>query len=210
MKKFIAKTIFFIFISLITYLLVLYGISFTNGNLINNYSNLRGKGFSHIRFAEVDDFGPVDVLFLGSSHSYRGFDTSFFSEQGITCFNLGSSSQTPIQSLFLLKRYYNELKPKYIIMDIYPVIYSLDGIESSLDLLFNDKIGLDSLRLVFDSFSIKTVNAFFISFFQQNRGGLPDNEYIHNKDIYVSGGYVKREINNNKLPEIKNLWVLSS
>ena len=57
---------------------------------------LGGGGHLHTRLAEVQDHAPVDILFLGSSLAYRGFDTRIWKERGYTAFNLGSSAQSPV------------------------------------------------------------------------------------------------------------------
>ena len=77
----------------------------------------------------------VDVLFLGSSHAYRGFDPRIFRKRGYSSFNLGSSAQTPSQTKVWLKRYLKHLNPKIVIYEVYPGTFSSDGIEASLDLV---------------------------------------------------------------------------
>ena len=71
--------------------------------LNNNLIYKQRGGHLHSRLLEINKHQNVDVLFLGSSHAYRGFDTRIFKESGIASFNLGSSSQAPVQSLLLLK-----------------------------------------------------------------------------------------------------------
>src|SRR5689334_14184152 len=68
--------------------------------------NYRLGAYGHLftRVKEIDSVKKVDILFLGSSHSYRGFDPRIFKQYGLTSFNLGSSSQTPIQAKILLEK----------------------------------------------------------------------------------------------------------
>ena len=87
------------------------------------------------RLNEVKNIKNIDILFLGSSHTYRGFDTRVFKKNGYNSFNLGSSSQSPIQTLTLTKRYLNQLNPKLIVYEVYPTTFTIDGIESSLDII---------------------------------------------------------------------------
>ena len=104
-----------------------------------------GAGHSLNRFDEVKNKENVDILFLGSSHTYRGFDNRIFnnaSANGFTSFNLGSSAQTPIQTEVLLNRYLNQLNPKIAIYEVYPITFTLDGIESAMDLISNDQNGI--------------------------------------------------------------------
>jgi hypothetical protein len=58
--------------------------------------------------------------FLGSSHCYRSFNPKIFDDVlKTTTFNMGSSSQTPITSYFVLKEILKTQKPKYVVMEIY-------------------------------------------------------------------------------------------
>ena len=80
------------------------------------------------RLKEVKTVKNVDILFLGSSHTYRGFDTSIFHDCGYSAFNLGSSSQTPIQTLTLANRYLKQLNPKLVVLEVYPGNFTGDGV----------------------------------------------------------------------------------
>lgn len=98
MIKFFKKIIFITLISIITSLIGL--VVFGN---INHYLKtpflkypIGGTGNSYTRLSEVEDIKNIDILFLGSSHTYRGFDTRIFSKYGYSTFNLGTTSQTPI------------------------------------------------------------------------------------------------------------------
>ena len=46
-----------------------------------NY-RIGSSGHMYSRLLEVKSYGRVDLLFLGSSHTYRGFDTRIFSKYG--------------------------------------------------------------------------------------------------------------------------------
>lgn len=62
----------------------------------------------------------VDLVFLGSSHCYRSFNPKIFDDAlKIESFNMGSSSQTPITSYFVLKEILKTQKPKYVVLEIY-------------------------------------------------------------------------------------------
>lgn len=89
------------------------------------------SGHMFTRLEEAGEFGHVDVLVTGSSHAYRGFDPRVFAENGLSLFNLGSSSQTPIQTEFLLDRYLDVLTPEVVLLEVYPDLFSNDGTESS-------------------------------------------------------------------------------
>lgn len=154
-------------------------------------------GHLHSRMADVKVKGNVDILFLGSSHAYRGFDTRIFDASGYTSFNLGSSGQTPLQTRLLLKRYLQQLNPKLIVYEVYPETFTSDGVESSLDLLANEKIGWDTFSMVLKVNNIKTYNTFIYALFRQLTGADIDfkEEEIIRKDTYIRGeGFVERKI----------------
>jgi hypothetical protein len=91
------------------------------------------KGIFQRACSEIDTIAKVDILFFGSSHAYRAFDPNVFKKYGFSSFNLGSSSQAPLNSYFLMKKYIH--KCNIVIMEVYPVAFSLDGAESFADLV---------------------------------------------------------------------------
>lgn len=103
MKLFIKNIILFTCYILLFYIIVTPLWSFVMPNFmaknVRNCVGCYGHLFSRVRDAEK--MKNPDILFLGSSHAYRGFDTRIFSKHGITSFNLGSSAQTPI-----IQKYY--------------------------------------------------------------------------------------------------------
>lgn len=158
--------------------------------------NVGSAGHIHSRLAEVKTKQNVDLLFLGSSHTYRGFDTRIFERAGFSAFNLGSSSQTPLQTQVLLKRYLNQLKPKLVIYEVYPVCFSLDGIECSLDLNANDQKDWQSILLATKQNHVKLYNSLLFGFYAQltQRDAAFKEPSINEVDTYIPGGFVQRDM----------------
>ncbi|MDQ3049683.1 MAG: hypothetical protein M3Q95_02225 [Bacteroidota bacterium] len=152
-------------------------------------------GHMNTRMKEVRNSGSVELLILGSSHAYRGIDTRYFERNGIKTINLGSSSQTPIQSLMLLQKYFDQLRPSMVILEVYPEIFSLDGVESSLDLVANDNADWHLFQMVLNVNHIKTYNAFTYSLLRQCYGNWDDfvEPVTMGKDTYIKGGFVDRK-----------------
>jgi hypothetical protein len=177
-----------------------------------NY-NVGSSGHIYSRLKEVKYTKGVDILFLGSSHTYRGFDTRIFQEKGYTTFNLGSSSQTPLQTRLLLNRYLDQLDPKIVIYEVYPLTLTMDGVESSLDLMANDKNDFGSIHLALQQKHIKVYNtmlySFYRDFFHRNDGC---REYVTKlDDHYVKGGYVEKDLKFYKnVQYTKQEWELNS
>ncbi|MRM82655.1 hypothetical protein [Riemerella anatipestifer] len=198
MKKFIFNTILFILFSSLCYFTLLfvwgrYAPSRFKSNI--NY-HIGSYGHMYSRLSEIKKYGNVDILFLGSSHAYRGFDTRIFLENGYKSFNLGSSAQTPVQTKVLLKRYLDSLNPKLVIYEVYPETFTLDGVESSLDIIANDVNDLHSLRMAKKINSIKTYNTLIYGFICDLLGlnSSFSEQTIKGNDKYISGGFVEKEL----------------
>jgi len=148
------------------------------------------------RMKEVKNTKDVDILILGSSHAYRDVDIRIIKNQGYSIFNLGSSSQSPVQTAVLVDRYLKQLNPKLIVYDTYPGTFSLDGVESSLDVIANDRNDFKSIKMALIINNITVYNTLIYglmrdafdlnsSFDEPTRRGL---------DQYIPGGYVEREL----------------
>ena len=196
MKYFVKYSIAFLGFSILIYFILIFIWGsvmpiWLNSNLI--YKQRGGHLYS--RLSELNKYQNVDVLFLGSSHSYRGFDTRIFKQRGIHSFNLGSSSQAPVQSLLLLKKYIDNLQPKQIIFEVCPQSLSSDGIESALDIISNDKIDFQTIKMAIKLNHIKVYNTLIYSSIRQLLN--LDKDFVEaqriGKDTYISGGYVQRD-----------------
>ncbi|GEO21900.1 hypothetical protein CQA01_24340 [Cyclobacterium qasimii] len=154
------------------------------------------NGHLFSRISEIKNQSNLDVLFLGSSHSYRGFDPRIFTKYGYKTFNLGSSSQTPLQTKVLFNRYMDSLNPKMVIYEVFPATFNVDGVESSLDVISNDKNDFNSFEMALKINNIKTYNTFFYALIRDLLGlNESFNESIYKgKDKYVSGGFVENKV----------------
>lgn len=200
MKKFIILLLKFSVFLLVFYsFLIIFWGRFAPAILRPNINfTYRTYGFTNTRLNEIGDFKNIDILFLGSSHTYRGFDTRIFKNAGLKSFNLGSSSQTPIQTEILLKRYLDSLNPKMILFEVSPLTFSTDGVESTLDIISNDKNDLNSIKLALNQNNLKIYNTLFYSCFHSfYRHLFDEKKYAEDikkgNDTYVSGGYVEKQ-----------------
>jgi hypothetical protein len=98
--------------------------------------NLKG-GNSYQKFREFDKDRFHDVVVVGSSHAYRGYDPRIFAEFGYTAFNMGSSSQTPFNSFFLVDYYLNPSNTGLLLLDVFSVASEMEPLESCADLIQN-------------------------------------------------------------------------
>ncbi len=194
MKKFFIRLSFFSLFSLVVYPLFLFiwGSTFLD-NLKSNLSYKKTGGFSYTRLNEAKEQKDTDLLFLGSSHAYRGFDTRVFKKYGYNSFNLGSSAQTPIQTEILAERYIERIHPAVIIYEVTPRTFDADGIESFCDILSNDYLDKDILLLSLEQKNIKIFNTVIYALLKNmviDRNSFFENP-VHKFDQYIRGGYVQ-------------------
>lgn len=98
----------------------------------------QGKGgLSYAKFRSFDRAKRYDVVVIGSSHAYRGYDPRIFGERGIDLFNLGTSAQTPMNSYHVLKSHVDTGNCRLVLFDLYENTMEHDGLESTSDLSRN-------------------------------------------------------------------------
>ena len=198
MKSFILNLLKFISFSFVFYIVAtfIYG-SFAPSKFNPNLKYKMGSyGHLYSRINEIEEYNNVDLLFLGSSHAYRGFDTRIFKKNGYKSFNLGSSAQTPLQTNVLLRRYLESLKPDKVIYEVFPNTFGVDGVESSIDLISNDENDIHSLKMAVSVNNIITYNTFLYSSIR-DVFKLDDSfkePKLRGKDTYISGGYVEKDM----------------
>ena len=192
MRKFISKIVLFAIVAASGFLLWL---SLLGGTGLLRTVNYRLGNYGHLytRASEAAGYGPVDILFLGSSHAYRTFDTRYFDSLGYRTFNLGSSNQTPVQTYVLLQQYLIRLNPKLVVFEVHPDIMAYDGVEGAVDLLSNVPITPASASMALDYRNLKVINTFCYSLIRQWFCGALDHfeeDSIVEGWAYVPGGFV--------------------
>ncbi len=88
------------------------------------------------------------------------------------------------------------MNPKLVLFEVYPKTLSIDGVESSLDLISNDINGIYSMSMAWELNNIKTYNTLLYAatrdLFNMDKYFVEPNPI--NGDTYISGGYVEKEI----------------
>ena len=171
-------------------------------------------GHMYSRIQEADTIQQIDILVLGSSHAYRGFDPRIFKANEINLFNFGSSSQTPLQSYHLLKDYRAQLQPKMVILECYPTLLNSDGVESALDIISNKTIEKETIKMAVKTNNVSVYNTLIYSLYEDlngNKAAFEEPLYKERDgDTYIPGGYVEKKSNTlkrhrSKQPEPSNL-----
>ncbi len=193
MKRLLKKTILFTLVAVVAYLMLLCLLG-DLGWVRTARTEMKNRGFLNTRIKDIANYHNVDVLFLGSSHCYRTFDTRFYRSHSISCFNLGSSNQTPIQTYILLKQYLDSLNPKFVVFEVHPDIMKNDGIECAVDLLMNVPMTCEATRMAWKTGNIKVINTWFYALYNQyicNRLQHCKEDSVMDDALYVPGGYVE-------------------
>ena len=96
--------------------------------VVRTSSILRLKGKEYLAYYFSEQYrefynmekDTVDVLFLGTSHSYCGFSPQdFYDLHGIRSYNLGSSRQGIWLSYYWLKEALKTQKPKIVVKEVH-------------------------------------------------------------------------------------------
>lgn len=195
MKLFFKNLLWFSFLAMSIYLflIILWGEVLPTGVTKNLKFEVAGNGHLLTRLKEVEATKDADILVLGSSKAYRGYDPRIFKEYGYTLFNLGSSAQTFLQTEMLVEKYIDSLNPKIVIFDVYPYLFHLDGIESSLDIISNSRLDRRMAQLVLEQNNIKLYNTFLFSAYKDffNMKSSTREPLKKGDDTYISGGFVE-------------------
>lgn len=196
MRKYLTNLIFFLVLASVVYT----GVIVVAGSVapMTRYRNIklapRSHGHLFTRIREIPAHAEVDILFAGSSHAYRGFDPRVFARHGLTTFNLGSSSQTPLQTQLLADRYLDHLSPRLVVMEVFPLTFNDAGVEAALDWVANDTMGWDMVGMALQLRNIALVNTMIHSGYRQLMGmdkGATE-PLVRDNDRYISGGYVEK------------------
>lgn len=195
LRQFVHNVLLFLSIA---FLVVFVGIILLGGTgLLRNVKYHLGMwDLTYTRMHEVSEYKNVDILFVGSSHCYRTFDTRFYSAQGLRTFNMGSSNQTPLQTLMLLRLYLDSLSPRMVVIEVHPDLMSNDGVESSIYLANNMLPSFEMARMSLTTYNLKSVLSMIYSavrntFFEDYSSYIEPLEDAENR--YVPGGFVERK-----------------
>lgn len=205
MRSFLLKLFAFTIICFVAYSITITTIyQYAPDFLKKNLKFKRGaNGHMFTRLREADTSSNIDVLIMGSSHAYRGFDTRIFKDHNLRAFNFGSSSQSPLQTRYLLNKYVDKLKPKVVVWEVFPNSFTSNGVESFIDVVSNEKNPFGLWKMAIEINRVETYNAYIIACVQALCGMGRDfrEKRVSGKDTYIAGGYVQRvmEVNHVKV-----------
>ena len=154
MYRFICSFLLFLLFAAMFYVVALFAMP----HALKKNLQYKKDSFQNLNYTiqSLDTINQCSILFIGSSHCYRGFDTRIFDSAGLRSLNLGSTSQTPIQTQMLLDKYLERINPALVIYEVNPIAFSNEGVESSLDFINNTDI---SVATAIMAFKVKDIRA---------------------------------------------------
>jgi hypothetical protein len=191
MKRFVINVLLCGVLCLVGYLVTALAIGFLGiERRVPNVVSVRGGyGYAAVRFDEIRDVQHVDILFAGSSHAYRSFDTAFFHDRGYTCFNIGTSAQTALNTYYLLRDL--DLEYDLLVLEVFWGAYQNDGVESTIDLVCNRPPSLTMGRMALATRDLVAVNSWLASLGAARRDPPSgDDQRDFAGDTYIAGGYI--------------------
>jgi hypothetical protein len=162
-------------------------------------------GNSYRKFREFDRSDRYDVVFIGSSHAYRGYSPEIFRAAGYHSYNLGSSAQSPLNSYYILKNYLSRGNTRLILLDTYEAALEMDGLESTADLTQNissDAAATEmalalrdprALNMLMLRWMRRDAPVMFIDSTYQPGGGSLNADSVHTRIHYVTGKPLKMQ-----------------
>lgn len=143
-------------------------------------------------FYELEE-NTVDVLVLGSSHAYQGFNTAvFWEEYGIAAYNLCGAAQPLWNTYFYLEEALKTQTPKVILLDAYYVHMTDDfgdtsyAIKNTYGLKWSDT-KVEAIKASFDTETVGNQYFFSILQYHSRYSDLSRTDfypYHANRDMY--------------------------
>jgi hypothetical protein len=208
MVKRIAINVLIFLVGFPSAVLLLSNISYKNVPIwpyLNFNMELPG-GQAHQMFLDLHSkkFTEADLLVIGSSHAYRGYDPRIFDSAGVKLFNMGTSGQSIKDTYFLLRE--KSANKNKIIIDIYPGTVTTITDESALNLIQNiDSLGA-AINICAENKSLNSFNNLLSRMFCFRK------IKIHLDTNYIYSGYVTTNAfyNRNKATlKSKNVFFLT-
>lgn len=194
-RHFVGRTLLFALVACVGYILLLCLFGDLGWARTGNFK-AGNQGHIFTRMKEAREYHDIDVLFLGSSLCYRTFDTRFYEANGIHCYNLGSSNQSPIQTRVLLDAYLDSLHPKFVVFEVHDDIMRNDGVESAVDMLINVPITAEASKMAWGLKNMKVLNTWAYSLYNQKVMHRLDN-FVEDSVIFnfrhVRGGFLEND-----------------
>ena len=180
MKKFLLHSLLFFISTSVIYLLVfaiLFFIKVSHTPLIYRatQANVWEGGGTYIKTREFNFNEMHDIIIIGSSHAYRGYDPRIFEQYGYKTYNLGTSDQNLLCSYFLSTNMINHTNCKMVIFDLYDRVFTQFNLESNSDMIQNIVSDKAAWEISLATKDIRTINMFTLRLFNKLAAPLDDD-----------------------------------
>lgn len=220
MKKFLKNILAFIVFFIIVYFAALFCLSQVTIKKMNLLAKQPDNTF--FRLYDISKIDSLDILFIGSSHSYMSFNTYVFDSLGYNTFNMGTISQRAVQSKFIYDNYLKRINIKLIIMEVNPLTIRIDDTESIINLVNSSPPSIDYLRMSSNSMNPILINTTLLrcsehligksvkepnnrqNYYKGFSGANGNNKTLNHKNIILDKHIIKEQLN--ALTELVNLW----
>ncbi|MEZ5044816.1 MAG: hypothetical protein R2828_33270 [Saprospiraceae bacterium] len=165
----------------------------------------KGYAFDKYRweeFYQLPKGDTLDILFLGSSHTYRGINPFLIdSLLNIHTYNLGSSGQTPITSYFVLKHASAYVHPKMVVMDLYfHTLMEKNQLANGGNNWLELNASLSKWQFLLQGFDLYEISALTVLPVLRKKGNvryvlrkyLSGDDHLDEAGTYIGKGYVER------------------
>jgi hypothetical protein len=125
-----------------------------------------------------------DILVVGSSHAYRGYDPRIFESVGQKLYNFGSGYQNPIASYAILKDVAQLEAGTLVVIDLYDNTFVGDGVGCFSRLIANAPNHTFAQELLLNAPDIRVMNSYFGYLFTK-----PNNLESPLKKGYIKNGF---------------------
>lgn len=153
--------------------------------------NVWEGGGTYVKFREFDPAKKWDIIILGSSHAYRGYDPRIFESYGFNTFNLGTSDQNMMCSYYIAKNYLNRNNCKLVILDMYDRVFTQQNLESMSDVVHNITSDKTAFEVAMSSRDIRGLNMFTLRQFNKLRPPLNTDTTGFIKGFYPTDTFLK-------------------
>lgn len=119
-----------------------------------------------------------DLIVIGSSHAYRGYDPRIFDAAGYHMYNLGSSNQSIMNTYVLVDNLIPEGWKGKLILDIYEETFQNESIESTANLIANSPSSAMAKQIAFTHFDVRVLNMLSARMMTKAESTYEDYGYI--------------------------------
>ena len=191
MKTLLTKGLLFI-ASFVTVYLLLFSLLFffQPGGIPFIYRATQGNlwegGGTWLKFKNFDIEKKWNVVVLGSSHAYRGYNPDVFKSYNLEMYNLGTSNQHMMCTYYIIKNYINKDNCKILVLDMFDRVFANNDIESKSDIIQNVNNDNAALEIALSSNDIRAFNMITLRYFNKTIAPLNTDTLGYNNGFLVA------------------------